>query len=433
MIKDPEESQRESNIFGAETRELPVYQEIFCSLALWGFSTLNYQQPSRSLFSAHHVKMTDQARSLTASKRKRGVVRASVTKLGTKLGELEANPDNPTTIDHAKCLNAKLESLDAEFKDHHYSVVELITHDEELEGEQEIIDRHDDVIADLKVRVQNLISICSHRSKDPSAPRNLQARKLERLEREVSGVKATISSLSEESDNTCLLQLNQEKLADFQRELTGIRDSLFAFGLDNTDKLMGAHSEIEKEVFQCSLSIRQCLQSVKVSTASARAITSDGSGVKLPKLDVPRFGGNILEWQSFWEQFRTSVHDRSHLNNSEKLVYLRQALKDGTARSAIEGLSRSGEHYEEAVDYLLERFDRPRLIHQTHVREIVETPCLKDGSGKELRRFHDVMQQHIRALKAMSYEPPDGIWLCYWLNNELSQTAMLTKTQYCAL
>ena len=52
------------------------------------------------------------------------------------------------------------------------------------------------------------------------------------------------------------------------------------------------------------------------------------------------------------------------------------------------------------------RFDRPRLIHQAHVRKIMEAPSLRDGSWKDLRRFHDTMQQHLRALQAMGHEPP---------------------------
>ena len=46
-----------------------------------------------------------------------------------------------------------------------------------------------------------------------------------------------------------------------------------------------------------------------------------------------------------------------------------------------------------------------RFTHQAHVRTIMDTPPLKDGSGKELRRFHDTQQQHLRALKTMKSEP----------------------------
>lgn len=42
------------------------------------------------------------------------------------------------------------------------------------------------------------------------------------------------------------------------------------------------------------------------------------------------------------------------------------------------------------------------------MRKIYEVFSLKDGSGKQLRRFHDTVQQHSRALKAMKEEPTDS-------------------------
>ena len=39
------------------------------------------------------------------------------------------------------------------------------------------------------------------------------------------------------------------------------------------------------------------------ATLDASSSTSDGKVVKLPKLDVPTFDGNILNWRAFWEQF----------------------------------------------------------------------------------------------------------------------------------
>ena len=127
----------------------------------------------------------------------------------------------------------------------------------------------------------------------------------------------------------------------------------------------------------------------------------DGKGV----IDVPKFDGNIINWHTFWEQFDISVHTRANLSDSEKLVYLRHSLKDGSARNVIEGLSRSGEYYTEAVESLKPHYNRPRLVHQAHVRMIMEALPLKNGTGKELHRLHDTVQQHIRALKAIDYEP----------------------------
>ena len=113
--------------------------------------------------------------------------------------------------------------------------------------------------------------------------------------------------------------------------------------------------------------------------------------VKLPKIDTPTFNGDILKWLTFWEQIRVAIHDRTELPQAQKLVYLRQSLKGDSARNVIEGLSRSGEQYDEAVKCLQERYDRPRLIHQAHVQKFVEAPDLKDNGGKELRRLDDTL------------------------------------------
>ena len=104
-------------------------------------------------------------------------------------------------------------------------------------------------------------------------------------------------------------------------------------------------------------------------------------------------------------------------------MYLRHALKDGTAKKVIEGLSRSGDQYTEVVTCLRSRYDRPRLIHQTHVKKIVEIAPLRDGSGRELRHLHDTAQQHLRALKAMGQEP-SGSFITSLLELKLDQNTM---------
>ena len=125
---------------------------------------------------------------------------------------------------------------------------------------------------------------------------------------------------------------------------------------------------------------------------------------KLSKLEVP-FDGGLRKWKSFWDQFSVSIHNHTDLTNAEKIVYLQNALKNHTAKHTIERLTKSGEHYNKAVQCLKTRYDCPRMVHQIHVPWIVEAPSLKDGIGKELRTLHDTVVQHLRALKALGHEP----------------------------
>ncbi len=161
---------------------------------------------------------------------------------------------------------------------------------------------------------------------------------------------------------------------------------------------MARHGRLESKLFDQSLLIRELIRKQQ----NANLPSSSRKVAKLPKLSVPTFNGDVLGWQTFWEQFEVAVHESTYISNA---VHLRQALKDGSAKTVIEGLSQSGEQYEEAVDCLRARYDRPRLIHQAHVHKILEVPTLKSGNGKELRKYHDTMQQHICALKTMGHEP----------------------------
>ena len=93
--------------------------------------------------------------------------------------------------------------------------------------------------------------------------------------------------------------------------------------------------------------------------------------------------------------FCVPVHDRTAIPKEEKLIFLQNAIKDKTAKSLIAGLTKSSDHYDEAVKCLLERYGCPRQIHWTHVRCIIEAPPLKDGTGKEIHALHDLVTQHL--------------------------------------
>ena len=94
------------------------------------------------------------------------------------------------------------------------------------------------------------------------------------------------------------------------------------------------------------------------------------------------------------------------------MTYLQDALKDSPARFMIQGLTRTSENYEEAIKCLKERYDRPRLVQEEHIRSIVDVP-VKNGSDKELRRLYDAATlQHYRALKAAKIDSFDTRSYC---------------------
>ena len=44
--------------------------------------------------------------------------------------------------------------------------------------------------------------------------------------------------------------------------------------------------------------------------------------VKLPKLELKPFDGNILNWQPFWDRFQFSIDSNSNTSSVDKFDYL---------------------------------------------------------------------------------------------------------------
>ena len=76
--------------------------------------------------------------------------------------------------------------------------------------------------------------------------------------------------------------------------------------------------------------------------------------LRLPKLELKSFDGNMMNWMEFWDSFERNIHLNSSLCDGDKLSYLKASLK-GTASHAIAGLRTTGDNYAPAVDILKEK------------------------------------------------------------------------------
>ena len=321
-------------------------------------------------------------------RKRRGVIRASNTKLANCLRDLNSRVHESSTLSLAQKMKQRLESLDSDFKVQHFALIDTIHPDDEetLSKEQEVLDGHDDDITTLSVRVKQLVNTCS--SASDSGARKIASRSLTDLNKRLAAAKTAATTLSGKPEETHLLHQYQEQLTDFKGNNSAVSDTMFCL-LAESEELQATIATADKEIFDLSLLVRKFLYTHSEAPNDATS-TASNPGVKLTKLDVPTFDGDIFNWKTFWEQFRVAIHNHTHLSNAEKLAYLRHSLKDGTAKNVIAGLSHFGDHYSEAIECLTTRYDRPRLIHQAHVRKISEISHLKDGSEKELRYLHEL-------------------------------------------
>ena len=164
-------------------------------------------------------------RALSSSRKKRGVVRASLTKLRTRLDELEATINLPDTIDHVKRLCLRLQTLAEDFKLHHYAIVELVDDEEDSRREQEVLDEHDEEVSRLAIRLEKLSTTCSSSGPDQL---KIPLKRLKHLEKALSTVYGGATSFPVDGD-ICLLQQYDEQLSELKKEFSDTRHSLLSF------------------------------------------------------------------------------------------------------------------------------------------------------------------------------------------------------------
>lgn len=347
----------------------------------------------------------------TNIRKKRGVVRASITKLDTRLSELERKSDRSGVHDQALLLSTRIKALDSEFNNLHFALIDTIKDDETelLDTEQKALDEHDETIDGLTIRIQHLIT-----ASGPTVSSELKAlvNRLRHLGESITDVDKALDGLlaiDEDKRDIALIQTYKDELSDLKEQLRTSHDRISCVEDSDKDSVVPLYSSMKKLHFTCCHKIQRMIklptpERVATPTSATSISTSEGKGIKMPKLEAPTFDGNVLSWTHFWEQFAVSIDGNTTLTQTEKFVYLQQSLNNGSAKNVIDGLTGTGEHYTKAIECLKSRYDRPRLIHQSHVKIITEISSLKEGNGRELRKLHDTLQQHLRALDSSDSE-----------------------------
>ena len=124
--------------------------------------------------------------------------------------------------------------------------------------------------------------------------------------------------------------------------------------------------------------------------------------IELPKIKVPTFTGDIMGWSTFWSTFQSTVDDRTELSDSQKLNYLRQAIKDPSLQLLLNSPMETPDTYKNIVKELKDRFQKTREIHQALVKTITSLSSPK-YSRADLRMTYDICKTAITNFKSTKH------------------------------
>ena len=122
---------------------------------------------------------------------------------------------------------------------------------------------------------------------------------------------------------------------------------------------------------------------------------SETAKVRLAKLEIEKFDGDVINWSSFWDQFSSAIHENDSLSKINKFIYLKSFLCD-SAKLTISGLSLSSEKYKEAIDLLKQHYGNTQILINAFMKQL---PAVQNSNNVEcLRLFYDQVETSVRNL-----------------------------------
>ena len=155
------------------------------------------------------------------------------------------------------------------------------------------------------------------------------------------------------------------------------------------------------------------------STSTLSDAMRSSATIKLPKLNLPVFSGNYMEWTSFFDLFKGAVIDNSSLQGSQKLQYLKASVK-GDAAKLLASIPVTDHNFDIAMNTLINRYENKRIIIRTHLHSIVSYRSLTTDNARDLRNLIEAMDEHRLAFQNLG-EPVNSqdIFFVYLISEKL--------------
>ena len=122
--------------------------------------------------------------------------------------------------------------------------------------------------------------------------------------------------------------------------------------------------------------------------------------INLPKINIKSFGGDPLEWLTFWDSFSAVIDKNLEPSDVEKMNYLNGMLTGEAART-LSGLPLTEENYRKATKLLKERFGKTQNLINAYMESLSKIHA-PSSDTKNSREFYDICEANIRGVETLS-------------------------------
>lgn len=205
----------------------------------------------------------------------------------------------------------------------------------------------------------------------------------------------------------------EQFMADITVEQDTIMDALLDAGRDS--EYVNIHAPLIREVKNQYYFIHATAQELTVEPQPVQNVRTN---LHLPKIKLPSFSGDILQWPTFRDKFVALVDSDPDLSPIEKFHLLAGCVTDRAA-TVVNSLKMTDMNYPIVWRKLIDQFDNPRLSASTLVDGLLSFRRMEFETVPGLSAFLHVFDESLQSLKMFDIEDVSSFIMFVLANKNL--------------
>ncbi|UYV82294.1 hypothetical protein LAZ67_21001626 [Cordylochernes scorpioides] len=226
-------------------------------------------------------------------------------------------------------------------------------------------------------------------------------------------INKTLEELKGVSPDECLLMEKREFIVQYYQQIKeyDAKIEMEMIGTEEYDekavmKELESTEHYEKMYSAVLIRINKILEAKteeKRAMSEARCEGIRRALLRLPKMELPCFDGDLEGWISWWSRFNR-IHEDKDLDDDEKMHYLVQAMIPGSrAHRLLGAYTHTWKNYENAIGALKGRFGDKKLLIELYLRKLINLVVFNARrQSANLDRLYDEISAYLQYLESLS-------------------------------
>ncbi|GFQ84411.1 uncharacterized protein TNCT_697521 [Trichonephila clavata] len=214
-----------------------------------------------------------------------------------------------------------------------------------------------------------------------------------------------IDDLQNQANSESIIEVYEKDVNLIDTEVNNLNDNLLSTCTDEEFngyeiEMHDLFSKLDTLKIILKEEMKKLVRNNNNTNACQNIANTNVNNLKLPRIELPVFTSNYMDWISFRDLFLASIGNNNTLSDSQKLQYLKLSVK-GEAATLLQSIQITNYNYQKAWNALTKRYENEAEIINAALNKLVSQPVLKQESASGLRKIIDTTQQCIETLQIL--------------------------------